>query len=139
EMDRLLRSTEDRKPLPRVLVADDDPETVLLARTVLENAGFEVADAPDGDDALARIEAEPFALVILDLNMPRLDGRDVLKRLKGRVATAGIPVVVLTGSDSVDDEVLVMEEGAADYIRKPIDPPRFIARVRAALRRASAG
>jgi DNA-binding response OmpR family regulator len=75
-------------------------------------------------------------VVVLDLDMPRLGGREVLRRLRAEVATAGLPVVVLTGSESEGLEVELMEEGADDYVRKPIDPPRFVARVRAALRRA---
>jgi CheY-like chemotaxis protein len=125
------------QPAPlRALVADDDAETILLATAVLEQEGLHCVPAPDGVEALARLgDGREFALVILDLNMPRLDGRETLRRIKSSMATAGLPVVVLTGSQDPADEIQVMEDGAADYIRKPIDPPRFLARVRAALRR----
>lgn len=66
-----------------------------------------------------------------------MHGRDVLRRLRGAVATAGLPVVVLTGSSEADEEPILIEEGADDYIRKPIDPARFVARIKAALRRAA--
>lgn len=121
---------------PLVLVADDDTVTRVMARSLLEQDGHRVAEAADGLQAIERIgNGEEVSLVILDLNMPRLDGREALKRLKSNVRTAGLPVIVLTGSSNPADEVLVIHEGADDYIRKPIDPPRFLARVHAALRR----
>jgi DNA-binding response OmpR family regulator len=69
--------------------------------------------------------------------MPRLSGPEVLSRLKRSVSTAGIPVVVLTGSEETGTEAELLEMGAEDYIRKPIEPTRFLARIRAALRRVS--
>ncbi len=123
---------------PRILVADDDPLIRLLARTVLEADGLEVTEASDGADAVTQVSrATDLSLVILDLDMPRLDGHAVLARLKREVRTAGIPVVVLTASTNPADEAKALDSGADDYIRKPIDPPRFLARVRAVLRRAS--
>jgi two-component system KDP operon response regulator KdpE len=68
--------------------------------------------------------------------MPQMTGREVLARVRGTVHTAGLPVLVLTGTVSDEAEAQLMEEGADDYIRKPLEPARFIARVRAALRRA---
>ena len=119
-----------------VLVADDDPLIRLLARTVLEADGLTAAEAEDGVDALKQIEERPdIDLLVLDLDMPRLDGQGVLGRLKRDVRTAGLPVIVLTASANPADEARALERGAADYIRKPIDPPRFQARVRAVLRR----
>ena len=129
----MVRPTRAR---PMVLVADDEPETRLLARAILENAGYAVAEAEDGARVLELVHASAdFALLILDLNMPRVDGREALARLKGQVATAGLPVVVLTASPDPSDEQRVMEEGADDYIRKPIDPVQFVERVSAVLRR----
>jgi type II secretory ATPase GspE/PulE/Tfp pilus assembly ATPase PilB-like protein/ActR/RegA family two-component response regulator len=122
---------------PHVLVVDDDPEDRLLVRTMLRKQGYRVSEAEDGDEALDLIaKHDTFSLVVLDLEMPRLDGRVVLQRLRSSVSTAGLPVVVLTGSTNPEDEYQLMENGADDYLRKPIDPPRFTARVKAALRRA---
>ena len=122
---------------PHVLVVDDDAGNRFAARRILKKAGFRVSEAEDGVDALEKIESgEDYALVVLDLDMPRLDGRGVLDRVRGSVATSGLPVVVLTGLEAKETEVQLMESGADDYIRKPIDPPRFVARVRATLRRA---
>src|SRR5690606_38182924 len=117
-----------------VLVVDDDAENRLLARVVLENSGFIVSEAEDGDVALERLgSGERFDLVLLDLDMHRTSGRAVLSRLRSSMATAALPVVVLTGAVGAATEIQIMEEGADDYIRKPLDPPRFLARVRGVL------
>ncbi len=123
-------------PKPTILIADDEPETRMLARAVLEQAGFAVAEAADGQEVLERAgRSTDFAMLILDLNMPRLDGRETLARLKQRVETAALPVLVLTASADPADERGVLEAGAEDYVRKPLDPERFMARVRAILLR----
>jgi DNA-binding response OmpR family regulator len=77
--------------------------------------------------------------MVLDLDMPKVGGSEVLGRVRSTLATAALPVVVLTGTNDPDAEIRLMENGADDYIRKPIDSPRFVARIRAALRRAGAG
>ena len=74
--------------------------------------------------------------MVLDLDMPVLGGREVLRSVRSSASTAGLPVVVLTGTPDAGAEIELMEQGADDYIRKPIDPPRFVTRIRAALRRA---
>lgn len=140
ELDRVLGSRPPAARLaaagPRVLVADDEPETRLFARAVLERAGFAVSEAVDGEAVLEQVRASSdFALLILDLNMPRLDGRETLARLKRRVETAALPVLVFTASADPRDEQRIMDEGADDYVRKPLDPERFISRVRAVLAR----
>jgi len=121
---------------PLVLVADDDALIRLLARTVLETDGNSVIEAEDGVEALERLAATSgVSLVVVDLDMPRLDGHGVVAQIKRDVKTAGVPVVVLTASTNPADEARALERGADDYIRKPIDPPRFLARIRAVLRR----
>ena len=124
----------------RVLLVDDDAVNRRVARTLLEKNGFDVTKAEDGQSGLDRILGpDAYDLVILDLEMPRLNGHQVLKNLRGSVGTAGLPVIVLTGSEDCDpefSEVRLMDVGADDYIRKLIDPPRFLARVKATLRRA---
>ena len=123
-----------------VLLVDDDPLSRRVARDSLERSGFRVSEAGDGLAALERIRMqEQYSLVVLDLQMPKVDGEGVLAELRGSVRTASLPVVVLTGSDVHDArerEVRLMELGADDYIRKPIDPPHFLARINAVLRRA---
>jgi type II secretory ATPase GspE/PulE/Tfp pilus assembly ATPase PilB-like protein/ActR/RegA family two-component response regulator len=140
EIERVLGPAPDSAPSaaaePVVLVADDDPMIVALARTILESDGVRVLEATDGHEALERIaERHDVGLLIVDLDMPRLDGHQVVDRLKRDVRTAGLPIVVLTASTNPDDEARALERGADDYLRKPIDPPRFLARVRAVMRR----
>jgi CheY-like chemotaxis protein len=129
--------TGPEAPPPLVLLVDDDQVSRTLARKVLEKSAFRVTEAGNGLAALAQLEAgsQP-ALIILDLEMPEMGGREVLARVRQTVATAGLPVLVLTGSGTEEMEAQLMEEGADDYIRKPLEPARFLARVRAALRRA---
>ena len=122
---------------PHVLLVDDDAAERALARTLLEKNGFVVSEAEDGVAALKALEGgDDFTLMILDLKMPKLGGRKVLQRVRSSVATAGLPIIVLTGAEDPKTEVQIMDEGADDYIRKPIDPPRFVARIKATLRRA---
>jgi type II secretory ATPase GspE/PulE/Tfp pilus assembly ATPase PilB-like protein/ActR/RegA family two-component response regulator len=122
--------------VPQVLLVDDDPVIRRLARTLLEKIPVKVSEADDGPVALAMVEAgNEFSLMILDLDMPSMRGHDVLVRLRSTAATAALPVIVLTSSEARDDEAALMDAGADDYIKKPIDPVRFVARVRAMLRR----
>jgi two-component system, OmpR family, response regulator QseB len=78
-----------------------------------------------------------YSLVTLDLNMPRMDGLDVLRQMRAAAGTSGVPIVVLTSTEGTEVEVNLMNEGADDYLRKPLDPARFVARVRAVLRRSA--
>jgi type II secretory ATPase GspE/PulE/Tfp pilus assembly ATPase PilB-like protein/ActR/RegA family two-component response regulator len=124
--------------VPQVLVVDDDAVIRRLASALLERVPLRVTEADDGPLALAMIESgSELALMILDLDMPSMSGRDVLVRLRSNPSTATLPVIVLTGSESRDDEAALMDAGADDYIKKPIDPTRFVARVKALLRRTS--
>lgn len=142
EIDRVLGETSegDRADVPeqpRVLLVDDDAVVRAMARSLLEKQGYRIAEAGDGAEALEVLKRDgAFELMVLDLDMPNLGGRDVLRQVRRSVATAGLPVVVLTGTENSELEVRLIEEGADDYIRKPIDPPRFVARIKAALRRA---
>lgn len=120
-----------------ILIVDDDPEDRLLVRTLLQKQGYEVEEANDGDEALERVGAgDSHAMVVLDLEMPTLGGREVLAALRSSPDTMAMPVIVLTGSPDPEDEYRLMDEGADDYLRKPLDAPRFVARVKATLRRA---
>ena len=124
----------DAEPV-HVLLVDDDATTRTMARALLENIGYRVSEATDGAVALDLLKIGDYHLMVLDLDMPILNGHEVLAHVRSAVATAGLPIIVLTGS--ADSEIKVMDEGADDYINKPIDPPRFVARVKAALRRAA--
>jgi type II secretory ATPase GspE/PulE/Tfp pilus assembly ATPase PilB-like protein/ActR/RegA family two-component response regulator len=122
---------------PHVLVIDDDELIRTLARALLEKAGMKVTEAEDGEQALAHLErGEEFSMVLLDLDMPKLSGMDVLKAIRSKLTTAGLPVVILTGSEAEQDEIRVMDAGADDYVRKPIVPDRLLTRIKSVLRRA---
>ncbi|MEZ4586128.1 MAG: ATPase, T2SS/T4P/T4SS family [Gemmatimonadales bacterium] len=122
----------------RVLVADDDRQMRRLVRVILEREGFEVIEAADGLDALDAVETGHLDLMILDLDMPRLDGMGVLQELRARLLTASVPVIVLTARTG-ESEVQVLDLGAQDFLTKPVQPPSLQARVRAVLRRTAIG
>ena len=127
---------EDKGPT-RILVVDDDEEARLMYYAILETEGHVVSMAKDGFEALDMLKLDPdYNLVILDLSMPGLDGRKVLDRIRGTKDTVAIPVLVSTafGNESIERELL--EAGADDYLEKSVDAQRFLARVRAVLRRA---
>lgn len=121
----------------RVLVVDDEPSARLLARTLLEGGGYEVEEASDGEEALERLRSSGHvSLVVADLNMPELDGLELIWEIRDEGAWAQIPVIVVTGETDEVLETKLIEEGADDYIRKPLDPRLFLARVAATIRRA---
>jgi DNA-binding response OmpR family regulator len=106
-------------------------------RGLLEREGYRVTEAVDGAEALQRVgTGQEFTLILTDLEMPNVDGAALLSKLRSTKATALAPVIVLTGKGDRDIEIALMDRGADDYIQKPIDPMRLVARVRAALRRA---
>ena len=121
---------------PRVLVADDDPQMRRLIRGVLQREGFEVVEAADGLDALEAVDQGRVDLVILDLDMPRLDGFGVLEELRAQVRTACLPVIVLTARHGETEEK-ALDLGAHDYLCKPVQTRSLVSRVRAVLKRVS--
>jgi CheY-like chemotaxis protein/HPt (histidine-containing phosphotransfer) domain-containing protein len=121
----------------RVLVVDDEPAARLLARSVLEKGGYAVEEAGDGTEALERLgSGAPIDLVVADLNMPSLDGLELIWEMRDEDAWSHVPVIVVTGETDEVLETKLIEEGADDYIRKPLDPRLFLARVAATIRRA---
>jgi type IV pilus assembly protein PilB len=121
---------------PLVLIADDDPAMRVLVTTILKAQGFEVAEAVDGLDALDQAQRFAPAIMLLDMDMPRLDGFGVLEALRRRLAGRAVPVVVVTVHDDPATEARCIELGAEDYLTKPIQPSSLVVRVRAVLRRA---
>jgi DNA-binding response OmpR family regulator len=119
-----------------ILVVDDEPRIVDLARDYLEHAGFTVVTAPDGPSGLAAVRSRRPDLVVLDLGLPGLDGLDVTKQIRGGTETAALPIVMLTARDDELDKLLGLELGADDYLTKPFSPRELVARVKAVLRRA---
>ncbi len=119
---------------PLVLVADDEPRIARLVSIALQEEGFSVVTATDGEDALRCAEEYCPDVIVLDIVMPDLDGIEVIERLRERRA---VPVVVLTARGSVADKAERLEFRADDYIAKPFHPDELAARVRAVLRRSS--
>jgi DNA-binding response OmpR family regulator len=117
-----------------VLVVDDEKDIIEILSYNLEREGYRVLSARDGKGALEQAKKNP-DLVLLDVMMPEMDGWEVCKRLKLDPKTAKIPVLFLTAKGSEIDEVLGLELGADDYINKPINLRKLLARVRAVLRR----
>jgi diguanylate cyclase (GGDEF)-like protein len=115
---------------PRILIADDDLDGVLLLSGVLKDE-CAIVTAKDGIEALNRAGSAPHPdLILLDIMMPGIDGRDVLRQLKGQSFTKDIPVIFVTGKAGMDDEIRGLELGAVDYINKPYQIPAVRARVR---------
>jgi DNA-binding response OmpR family regulator len=115
-----------------VMVVDDEPKIVQLARDYLEHAGFAVVVAHDGRAALATARTHMPDLVVLDLGLPELDGLDVARALRSE---SNVPIVMLTGRSEESDKLVGLEIGADDYVTKPFSPKELVARVRAVLRR----
>ena len=130
-------AAQEEKGPPRILLVDDDEDARLLMRTLLEDEAFEVHDAGDGHKAMDILKVDPdFSLVILDLRMPGMDGREVLNLIRGSVDTAALPVLIRTGAGTAQDEAELLDAGADDFMAKSVDSARFLARVKAIIRRS---
>ena len=119
----------------KILVVDDEPEAVELVEFNLKQAGFDVATAADGDEALKKAKANVPALMVLDLMLPEIDGLEVCKLLRRDAATAKIPILMLTAKAAEIDRVLGLELGADDYVTKPFSPRELVLRVKKILDR----
>lgn len=118
-----------------ILIIEDEPELVKVLRSYLEQAGFNVLSAGRGDTGLSAWEHKHPDLVILDLNLPGMDGLDVARAIRRKGST---PIIMLTARVDETDQLIGLELGADDYIAKPFSPRVVVARVRALLRRAEA-
>jgi two-component system, OmpR family, alkaline phosphatase synthesis response regulator PhoP len=117
----------------KVLVVDDEQSIVTLLTYNLEQAGFTVVTANDGEEAIEKVASEQPAFIILDLMLPKLDGVEVCKQLRQQKVMT--PILMLTAKDDEFDKVLGLELGADDYMTKPFSPREVVARVKAILRR----
>jgi two-component system, OmpR family, response regulator MprA len=120
----------------RILIVDDDPPVLRMLVRTLAAEGYETVAAPDGGAALAAAERSVPDLVVLDVAMPGLDGLQVCRRLRDK--GVGVPVLLLTARDTVEDRVAGLDAGADDYLVKPFATPELLARVRALGRRGPA-
>ena len=117
----------------RILLVDDEQPIQTLLSFPLQRDGYEVVQASDGREALARFAEQTFDLVVLDVMLPKMDGLEVCRRLRAR---SSVPIIMLTAKSEEIDKVLGLELGADDYITKPFSMREFRSRVKAALRRA---
>ena len=120
----------------RLLVVDDDPQIIRLLQAYLEQAGFVVLTAPEGETAWQLIRRERPDLVILDLMLPKRDGWDITRRVRADEHLAGMPIVLLTARVADSDKMEGFDLGADDYITKPFNDLEVVARAKAVLRRA---
>jgi two-component system OmpR family response regulator len=122
-------------PMPRtILIVDDDPHIRQLLAFALGKAGLHTIEAADGESCLRLVGADPPDLLVLDINMPRMDGLEVCRRIR---ATGDLPILFLSSRDDEIDRVLGIELGADDYVVKPFSPREVVARVMAILRRTA--
>ena len=117
----------------RILVVDDDPQIRRALRATLSSKGYEVGDARTGEEALDKLRAEAYDLVLLDMNMPGIGGLETCRLIR---AGSDITIIMLTVSNSEKDKVDALDAGADDYVTKPFSMPELLARIHAALRRS---
>ena len=117
-----------------ILIVEDEPSIASFVAMYLKKAGFDVATAPTGGDALTHAAADSPALIILDLMLPDIDGIDVCRRIRQQ---SDVPILMLTARDDDVDKIIGLEVGADDYLTKPFNPRELVARVKSILRRSS--
>ena len=117
----------------RILLVDDEQSIQTLLSYPLRRDGYEVVQATDGRQALDRFDEQTFDLVVLDLMLPKVDGLEICRQLRGR---SSVPIIMLTARSDEIDKVVGLELGADDYITKPFSLREFSSRIKAALRRA---
>lgn len=120
---------------PPVLIVEDDTDIAQLVRLHLDKAGYAARVATSGTAALAAVQSDPPACILLDIMLPDLDGFDVCRKLKRDASTRDIPIIMVTSKGEESDVVVGLELGAEDYVTKPFSPRVLVARVRAVLRR----
>ncbi|HMQ35519.1 MAG TPA: response regulator, partial [Chloroflexaceae bacterium] len=121
----------------RILVADDDPSLCLLLRETLQDAGYEVLIANDGDQLVRMAQDSPPDLLLIDLMMPLMDGFEAIRQLRNDTRTSHLPMIILTARSASSEVVVGFDSGADDYIVKPYDIDVLLARIRSHLRRAN--
>jgi DNA-binding response OmpR family regulator len=121
----------------KLMIVDDEVDLLAELKPLMERSGYQVLSASNGEQALEVIVREKPDLIILDVLMPKLDGRNVLRRL--RESGNWTPVILLTKVNTATERVLSLQEGADDYLNKPFDPLELVARVQAILRRTQLG
>jgi DNA-binding response OmpR family regulator len=122
----------------KVLVTDDEPTTRMLVKLLLEREQFDVVEATCGEEGIEVAVRERPDVVLMDLNMPGIDGFEAIRRLRRQMVFSTLPIIVLTAEEGPDVQRRVLELGADDYIVKPFQPADLVARVQAVFRRVAA-
>ncbi len=120
--------------MEKILLVDDEPSIIQLARMYIEREGFQTASATDGEKALEAAARLKPALIVLDVMLPKLDGFEVCRALRAK--NDPVPIIMLTARDEDIDKIIGLELGADDYLTKPFNPRELVARIKAILRRA---
>ena len=119
----------------RILAVDDEPDILRLTQYLLESWGYQVATASNGKEAIDVAKKEPPDLILMDVNMPEINGLEACERLKSDFATSFIPVIMLTSQDQISDKITGLKRGADDYVIKTVDPLELRARIEMVIRR----
>lgn len=114
----------------RILIVDDQPDLAGLMAEMLSDAGYDTRTADNGRDAIADIQSDRPDLLVLDVNMPGLDGFEVATMLKADPSTATIPIIMVSAQDGRGARLIGLESGAEDYLSKPVDAAELIAKIR---------
>jgi len=120
----------------RIMVVDDEPQIRRVMRAALTTTGYEVSDARSGEEAVEKLGAEKFDLILLDVNLPGMSGLEACRAIRHETLMPDIPIIMLTVRNAEKDIVEALDAGADDYVVKPFGTPELLARIRAALRRA---
>jgi len=120
---------------PRILLVDDDPDILDVLEITLAEENYEILKAKDGEEAIRIIQSKPLDLVLLDYNMPKMNGQQVCRKVKQDLLLRHIPIIMVTGKGEVSDKVGGINAGADDYIVKPFEPKELLARIHMILRR----
>ncbi|MCZ7385304.1 MAG: response regulator [Candidatus Methanoperedens sp.] len=121
---------------PKVLIVDDEMDTLLPLKKSLEAGGYIVVEALNGQEALNMVKDEIPDIILLDIMLPGMDGYEVCSRLKNNALTKNIPIIMLTARDNVKEKVKGLETGADDYVAKPYNLHELKARIKSVLRRS---
>jgi diguanylate cyclase (GGDEF)-like protein len=119
----------------RILVVDDDPDIRDVLKLTLAEENYTVLEAGDGEEALKIIHSKPLDLVLLDYKIPKIDGRQVVQRVKSDLLLRHLPIIMITAKGEISDKVGGIDAGADDYVVKPFEPKELLARIRMILRR----
>ncbi len=119
----------------RILIVDDDPDIRDILKITLSEENYDVIEAGDGEEALKIIESKPLDLVLVDYKMPKMDGRELCRRVKKDLLLSHLPIIMVTGKGDINDKVNGIDAGADDYVVKPFEPKELLARIRMIIRR----